>query len=42
VLLGAAAESKLRGDCLLGEMPRMFAQLPFPKASTLGRCATGG
>ncbi len=33
VLLGAAAESGLRGTCLLGEMPHIFAQLPFPKAS---------
>jgi hypothetical protein len=33
VLLGAAAESGLRGACLLGEMPHIFAQLPFPKAS---------
>ncbi|MBW3598392.1 MAG: PAC2 family protein [Planctomycetes bacterium] len=33
VLLGAAAERKLRGACLLGEMPSVFAQLPFPKAS---------
>ncbi|REJ90876.1 MAG: hypothetical protein DWQ34_16320 [Planctomycetota bacterium] len=33
VLLGAAAESGLRGTCLLGEMPHLFAQLPFPKAS---------
>ena len=33
VLLGVAAESGLRGACLLGEMPHMFAQLPFPKAS---------
>jgi proteasome assembly chaperone (PAC2) family protein len=33
VLLGAAAESGLRGACLLGEMPHLFAQLPFPKAS---------
>ncbi len=33
VLLGAAAESGLRGACLLGEMPHVFAQLPFPKAS---------
>lgn len=33
VLLGAAAESKLRGVCLLGEVPQAFAQLPFPKAS---------
>lgn len=33
VLLGAAAESGLRGTCLLGEMPHLFSQLPFPKAS---------
>lgn len=33
VLLGAAAEGGLRGACLLGEMPHMLAQLPFPKAS---------
>lgn len=33
VLLGAAAEAGLRGACLLGEMPQIFAQLPFPKAS---------
>jgi proteasome assembly chaperone (PAC2) family protein len=33
VLLGAAAESDLRGVCLLGEMPHLFHQLPFPKAS---------
>lgn len=33
VLLGAAAESGLRGACLLGEMPHIFRQLPFPKAS---------
>jgi proteasome assembly chaperone (PAC2) family protein len=33
VLLGVAAESQLRGACLLGEMPHIFAQLPFPKAS---------
>jgi proteasome assembly chaperone (PAC2) family protein len=33
VLLGVAAESGLRGACLLGEMPQIFAQLPFPKAS---------
>ena len=33
VLLGVAAESGLHGACLLGEMPHMFAQLPFPKAS---------
>jgi len=33
LLLGAAADSGLRGGCLLGEMPHIFAQLPFPKAS---------
>lgn len=33
VLLGVAAESGLRGICLLGEVPQIFAQLPFPKAS---------
>jgi proteasome assembly chaperone (PAC2) family protein len=33
VLLGAAAETGLRGACLLGEIPHIFAQLPFPKAS---------
>jgi proteasome assembly chaperone (PAC2) family protein len=33
VLLGAAAERGLRGSCLLGEMPHIFSQLPFPKAS---------
>jgi proteasome assembly chaperone (PAC2) family protein len=33
VLLGVAAEVGLRGMCLLGEMPHIFAQLPFPKAS---------
>ena len=33
VLLGAAAESGLRGACLLGEMPHVFARLPYPKAS---------
>jgi proteasome assembly chaperone (PAC2) family protein len=33
VLLAAAAERGLRGTCLLGEMPHIFAQLPFPKAS---------
>jgi proteasome assembly chaperone (PAC2) family protein len=33
VLLGAAAEAGVRGACLLGEMPHIFAQLPFPKAS---------
>jgi proteasome assembly chaperone (PAC2) family protein len=33
MLLGAAEESGVRGACLLGEMPQVFAQLPFPKAS---------
>jgi uncharacterized protein len=33
VLLGVAAEMDLHGGCLLGEMPHLFAQLPFPAAS---------
>jgi len=33
VLLGVAAENGLRGACLLGEMPHIFSQLAFPKAS---------
>jgi proteasome assembly chaperone (PAC2) family protein len=33
VMLGAAAEAGLSGTCLLGEMPHIFAQFPFPKAS---------
>jgi uncharacterized protein len=33
VLLGVAAEMGLRSACLLGEMPQIFAQFPFPKAS---------
>ena len=33
VLLGAGAESGLSGACLLGEMPHVFARLPFPTAS---------
>lgn len=33
VLLGVAAEKQLPGTCLLGEMPSMVAQLPYPKAS---------
>ncbi|MBI3864231.1 MAG: PAC2 family protein [Planctomycetia bacterium] len=33
VLIAAAAESGLRGYTLLGEMPHIFAQLPFPKAA---------
>jgi len=33
VLLGVAAEAGLRGTCLLGEVPPLFAQFGFPKAS---------
>lgn len=33
VLLGAAAEAGMQGFCLLGEIPHVFAQVPFPKAS---------
>jgi proteasome assembly chaperone (PAC2) family protein len=33
ILLGAAAEAGLHGTCLLGEMPHIFVQFPFPKAS---------
>jgi proteasome assembly chaperone (PAC2) family protein len=33
VLLGVAAEAGVPGACLLGEMPHLFAQLPYPKAS---------
>lgn len=33
VLLGAAAANKMHGTCLLGEMPHIFSQLPYPKAS---------
>ncbi len=33
VLLGAAADTGMPGACLLGEMPHIFRQLPFPKAS---------
>ena len=33
VLLGVAADSGMRGGCLLGEMPHVFSQFPFPKAS---------
>ncbi len=33
ILLGAAAEAEIPGVCLLGEMPQVFVQLPFPKAS---------
>ncbi|HWA99177.1 MAG TPA: PAC2 family protein [Pirellulales bacterium] len=33
VLLGAAIDAGLPGICLLGEMPHILAQLPYPKAS---------
>jgi proteasome assembly chaperone (PAC2) family protein len=33
ILLGVAAERKLPGGCLLGEMPNIFANVPYPKAS---------
>jgi proteasome assembly chaperone (PAC2) family protein len=33
VLLAASAEGGLPGVCLLGEMPHIFHQFPFPKAS---------
>lgn len=33
VVLGIAAEKGLPGACLLGEMPHIFAQFPFPKAA---------
>lgn len=33
LLVGAAADHGLPGACLLGEMPHIFAQLPYPKAS---------
>lgn len=33
VLLSVAAEMGLRGSCLLGEIPHVLAELPFPKAS---------
>jgi len=33
VLLGAALAGGMHGACLLGEMPHIFSQLPFPKAS---------
>ena len=33
VLLGVAAEHGIRGSCLLGEIPHLFSQIPFPKAS---------
>ncbi len=33
VLLAAAIDCGLPGSCLLGEMPHVFAQLPYPKGS---------
>ena len=33
VLLGVAAERRIPGGCLLGEIPRMFAGVPYPKAT---------
>ncbi len=33
VLLGTAADKGMPGICLLGEMPQVFSQVPFPKAS---------
>lgn len=33
VLVGVADEQGLRGACLLGEIPAITAQLPFPKAA---------
>lgn len=33
VLLGVAAQNGLKGGCLLGEMPHVFPQFPFPKGS---------
>lgn len=33
VLLGMAATHGLPGGCLLGEIPHVFSQIPFPKAS---------
>ena len=33
VLLAAAADKGMQGVCLLGEMPHIFAQVLFPKAS---------
>jgi proteasome assembly chaperone (PAC2) family protein len=33
VLLGVVAESGLHGACMLGEMPHIFTQFPYPKAS---------
>lgn len=33
ILLGVAKEQGLAGACLLGEMPHLLSQLPFPQAS---------
>jgi proteasome assembly chaperone (PAC2) family protein len=33
LLVGTAADHGLPGACLLGEIPHVFAQLPYPKAS---------
>jgi len=33
ILLGAAAVDGLNGACLLGEMPHILSQVPYPKAS---------
>lgn len=33
IVLGVAAEVGMCGTCLLGEMPHIFAQVPFPQAS---------
>lgn len=33
VFLGEVSEAGLHGTCLLGEMPHIFAQLPFPGGS---------
>jgi len=33
VLLGASSEAGLPGACLLGEMPHIFSQISYPKAS---------
>ena len=33
ILLGVAAERHMSGGCLLGELPHMFAGVPYPKAS---------
>ncbi len=33
VLLGVAAQAGMQGACLLGEMPHVFVQLPYPKGA---------